>query len=342
MSKVNITGLSKLSQAKPLDLQLVFQSDAPPADYIVPGILAGGVFGIVGPGSVGKSFLAFNLILGSTICRDMIGGVFSSSQPGKVLYLPNEDPCDELSRRLKQIQAYLSQADTVKVEELAEIIPLKGLNPWLMSGEGQPVIEHIQWLSKICIGKRLVILDTLRRFHLGNENDSAHMATLLGILEAVSYERGCTFVFLHHANKSAIVTGSGENSAAIRGSGVLTDNARGQFNLVSVSKKAAPALGIREDLACWYVQIVPSKINHGRPQEPTLLQRQPGGVLLEATPERVKDLEKKLLRNELPRQTKSDVEDISSSNSTQSQLTREQKKTDYQHFIPGFIQGGMR
>ncbi len=46
-----------------------------------------------------------------------------------------------------------------------------------------------------------MVLDTLRRFHIEEENASGPMAQVIGRMEAIAADTGCSIVFLHHASK---------------------------------------------------------------------------------------------------------------------------------------------
>src|SRR5574337_1718566 len=83
-------------------------------------------------------------------------------------------------------------------------------------------------LKRAAEGRRLMILDTLRRFHIEEENASGPMAQVVGHMEAIAADTGCSIVFLHHASKSAAMMGSGDQQQASRGSSVLVDNIRSE------------------------------------------------------------------------------------------------------------------
>ena len=50
--------------------------------------------------------------------------------------------------------------------------------------------------------------DDQRRFHIEEENASGPMAQVIGRMEAIAADTGCSIVFLHHASKGAAMMGA--------------------------------------------------------------------------------------------------------------------------------------
>jgi RecA-family ATPase len=128
-------------------------------------------------------------------------------------------------------------------------------------------------------GYRLLIIDTLRRVHCRNENDSAEMAAVISKMEWIAAQSGTSVIFLHHSNKSSALNGQVGEQQSSRGSSVLVDNVRWQGFLATMSKEEAKKNGISEIDRKYYVRFGVSKQNYGPPIEDIWLQRQPGGVL---------------------------------------------------------------
>lgn len=78
-------------------------------------------------------------------------------------------------------------------------------------------------------------MDTLRRFHQEDENNSAAMSKVIGKLEGIAADTGCSIIFLHHSNKGAATMGVGDIQQASRGSSVLVDNIRWQSYLAGMT-----------------------------------------------------------------------------------------------------------
>jgi RecA-family ATPase len=68
----------------------------PPLDFVLPGLLVGTAGLIVGPGAVGKTFLALQIgigiALGDDVCAGDGGALFPATQSGDVLVILGEDP----------------------------------------------------------------------------------------------------------------------------------------------------------------------------------------------------------------------------------------------------------
>jgi RecA-family ATPase len=157
-----------------------------------------------------------------------------------------------------------------------EIEPLAGM---------QANIDRPDWLAfveSMATGRRLMFLDTLRRFHELDENDSGQMAHLVGVLEGIAKRTGCAMVFLHHASKSAAMNGQGDMQQASRGSSVLVDNIRWQMYLAGCTKDEAKTLGIDEAMRGYFVRTGVSKQNYGPPVADVWMRRSDGGVLIPA------------------------------------------------------------
>lgn len=261
-----------------IDILQSFSASPPPIDYVLPGMIAGTVGALVAPGGAGKSWLALQIALA------VAGGMDTTSlrlkelniTPRKVLYLAAEDPDISIKHRLHTF-GEVSSDDNQIISSNLEIIPLCGRMIDLFDEDWSKL------LLKIAEGKRLVILDTLRRFHLSDENNGAEMARLLAILESIAAETGASFLFLHHAGKGLAVNGGGDAQQASRGSSVLVDNVRGgQFNLVPMSETEAKLYdldGDRHD----YVRLVQSKVNFDDKNADRWLQRCDGGILQPVT-----------------------------------------------------------
>lgn len=135
-------------------------------------------------------------------------------------------------------------------------------------------------------GRRLMVLDTLRRFHIEEENASGPMAQVIGRMEAIAADTGCSIVFLHHASKGAAMMGAGDQQQTSRGSSVLVDNIRWQSYLSSMTSAEAEEWGVDDDQRRFFVRFGVSKANYGAPFADRWFRRHDGGVLKPAVLER--------------------------------------------------------
>lgn len=118
------------------------------------------------------------------------------------------------------------------------------------------------------------------------ENASGPMAQVIGRMEAIAADTGCSIVFLHHASKGAAMMGAGDQQQASRGSSVLVDNIRWQSYLSSMTSAEAEEWGVDDDQRRFFVRFGVSKANYGAPFADRWFRRHDGGVLKPAVLER--------------------------------------------------------
>lgn len=260
-----------------IDILQAFDEEPPPLDFVLPGLLAGTVGAIVSPGGAGKSMLALELSVLVTTGADLSGFGGGVDRPlGSVVFLAAEDPADAIRHRLHALGKHIDKDTREAFAKGFEIEPLAGM---------QANIDRPDWLAFIesmAVGRRLMFLDTLRRFHELDENDSGQMAYLVGVLEGIAKRTGCAVVFLHHASKAAAMGGMGDQQQASRGSSVLVDNIRWQAFLAGCSKDEAKKMGIDEAVRGYFVRDGVSKQNYGPPIQEGWMRRIEGGVLVPA------------------------------------------------------------
>lgn len=259
---------------KKLDINNCFRSIPPAIDYVLPGMIHGTVGAIISPGASGKSFLALQLGIQISSGADVLGWERPLNS-GEVLLLAGEDPEVALHARLHELGKQLSSSQREAVANKFTIYPLVGELelPDLMA----PVSE--QGLIEIARGKRLIIIDTLRRFHSGNENDSGNMSRVIKAMEYLANITGASVIFLHHSSKSAALGGTVDEQQSSRGSSVLTDNVRWQAYLSTMSKSEAKDNKVNEASRRYYVRFGVSKQNYGPQFDDVWLERVQGGVL---------------------------------------------------------------
>jgi|GEM_PF-1115503 len=259
-----------------LDVGAAFAQEPPALDYVLPGYTAGSVGSIVAAGATGKSMLALQLavhLAGGADTLALAGLAKWTPTTGRILYLSGEDPDPVLAQRLHAIGKHLSDDERARAASNLHAAPLVGLGAR---------IDDAVWRLRIeqaATGCRLVIVDTLRRFHVSDENNGGEMAALLATIEKICLGAGTSVLFLHHVSKASALNGSGEQQAS-RGSSVLTDNVRWQANLATMTTVEAAAAGIADDKRRIFVRLGFTKVNYGPPIEDCWFRRGAGGVLL--------------------------------------------------------------
>ena len=263
-----------------LDLMAAFTELPPPLDYVLPNMVAGTVGALVSPGGAGKSMLALQLAAQIAGGPDLLE--VGELPTGLVVYLPAEDPPTAIHHRLHALGAHLTAEQRQAVAEGLLIEPLIGKCPNIMA------LGWFDFLKRAAEGRRLVVLDTLRRFHIEEENASGPMAQVIGRMEAIAADTGCSIVFLHHANKGAAMMGTGDQQQASRGSSVLVDNIRWQSYLSGMTQADAEEWGVDGSQRGYFVRYGVSKANYGAPFQECWFRRHEGGVLKPAVLERQK------------------------------------------------------
>ncbi|MHB8978782.1 MAG: helicase RepA family protein [Trichloromonadaceae bacterium] len=267
--------MTGMEHIKPLDLDKCFSTEPPPLDFVLPGLLAGTVGALVAAGGTSKS--AWALQAATTIAGgpDLLGlGNIDRAwrlSTGRVAYVAAEDPELLLHHRMHGLGAMLSAVQRAEIRERLEILPVNGLLLDVIESE-----LWKNWLYKIAEGARLLVIDTLRRVHQLDENESGAMARLVGLLESICHQTGATVLFIHHANKAGATTGE---AAATRGSSVLTDNARLQLNLVTMQEAEAKALEVDLENRRQFVRLIYAKTNYCAPYPDRWYRRMEGGRL---------------------------------------------------------------
>lgn len=240
-----------------------------PIDWVLPGIRAGSIASLIGAGGAGKSMLALQMSLYVALGVDTLdlGALHkrmrSTPTHGSVIYFSGEDDQVTVTNRLSDIfrvhekrvkesgAEFEDFVEKVDVKFMREIVDIT--NPRVQDAL-LPFIED----------KRLCIIDTLRVFNRGNENDALEMAILISVLKNLALKTETTILFLHHTNKSAVLNGHAELQQAVRGSSVLTDNIRCQLNLFGMSKDEAKDYNINDEMRKNYLRLAYAKSNLSR------------------------------------------------------------------------------
>lgn len=268
-----------------IDIISSFSNQPSPLDFALPGLLRGTVGSLVCAGGGGKSMLALQLAVSVAL-----GGQSPISEhplkQGKCLFLAGEDVSQVISSRLYSLcmQMKYTKEQQNTIAENLQIINLPE------SGVNMDINEHIcpQFIGNIAKGYRVIIIDTLRRFHISEENSSGEMAILISNLEKIAHKTGASVMFLHHTNKSAAYNGGTDSQQASRGSSVLVDNIRWQAFLSPMSREESEkftdiqpgALAIGNDDRRLFVRYGVSKQNYGSPLPEIWLRREEGGILI--------------------------------------------------------------
>lgn len=285
-----------------MDLLATFNTAPNPLDMVLPGMVAGTVGMIAGAGSAGKSMWSVQCGM-SIACGGDLFGLFNGIedfefQQGRVVYACAEDQRPVLHHRLFNMaerfrEVVPGEAPSVinNVVENFDIVDLYGSGITIEPRPADWWTSNWWLLARLAKGARLVIIDTLIRFSGGrSENDNVAMAAMMGAVEQATKETGASFLLLHHVGKSSARDGTaGSDQTAVRGASSLTDNARWQCNLQTMTPQEAERRGIEDaaDRRRW-VSWEATKTNYGPPLAPLWLYRGPSGILVSDEPPEVR------------------------------------------------------
>lgn len=258
-----------------LDLSYCASNEPPPLDFVLPGLVLGTVGSTVAPGATGKSWFALQdaALVGAGI--DLLG--FGQVKQGRVLLLAKEDPAEVLWARTRVLTSRMTGEQLDAWRENVVILPCYGRPGDLM--EQETSVEIIK-LAEHVGGVRLILLDTLSKWHSGDENDRRDAAKVMRAMERIAQAVGASVVFLHHTNKAAAMMGDGDRQQASRGSSVFVDEARWVAFLQTATDEEAEKFGIDEAMRRLFVRFGVSKANYCPPQPDIWLRRETGGVLV--------------------------------------------------------------
>lgn len=247
-----------------LNLAELMTAPAPELDFVLPGFKRGTVGALVSPGGVGKSYWA--LAVAVSVASGIALGPLAVTQ-GKVVYLAAEDDIDILHSRLRAI-----------VPEGAD---LAGFDIRSTLGMAINIMNNqVQLdLASAAKGARLLVLDTLSRFHSLDENSTRDMTSLMIVLEAIAAKSGAALLYLHHSSKLAASQGQSHAQQAARGSSVLVDNARWAAFLAVMTEAEARTYGVSAASRELYVRWNLSKQNYGGARADQWYLRGPHGAM---------------------------------------------------------------
>lgn len=263
----------------------MLQTEPAPFDFVVPGFISGTVGGLVSPGGVGKSWFALELGM-SIACADVTRHSILDipvEKAGRVLMFAGEDPVTALHHRIRHLATFY---DTAKVQEA--INDNFHLMPCIGAGIDLSNSFQCQTIEKAMEGCRLVIFDTLTRFHSLDENKADDAKIIMGNMERMAQKTGASILFLHHVSKASALAGMTELQQAARGSSVFVDNARWLSFVSGMSEPEADEFGINKEQRSQYIRWNISKQNYGPPIIDRWYQRADGGVLYPARIEKTK------------------------------------------------------
>lgn len=268
--------------------------DKIPCEDVIQGFQMGSVGSLIAPGGTGKSFLAMELATAVACLRADIAD-FHPPKAGQVAYVNAEDGYFPLAKRMAFIGQRIAPELRMEIANNLCVVRARGrlidlgkrplsvdLDTKFRALDEDGILDEsdVEALARCFQDYRLIIFDTLNRFHMLDENSNSQMSQLVSMLEYLAESTGAAVLFLHHANKASIRDGSTDSQAAGRGASVLTDNVRWASFLASMTTAEAKELGVAPANRGRYVRFGVSKVNHGFRPEDRWFERKAGGVLV--------------------------------------------------------------
>jgi hypothetical protein len=207
-----------------VDVQTIIESDLPPIDWLVEGLLAQGdrVLFYGEPGSL-KSWLMLDLGLHIATGRSWLGQ-YQVPHPKNVLYIDEEMSPRTLCRRIKRL---------VEGTDLGtDAIPFRTLSLCgLRFTQDDVATSLLHDVASLGFSPEVVIIETMRRVLDGSENNADEIAALWRRVGPFRQE-GRTLIITHHMRKPSF---RGINDPIYRASG-STDVLGGSDSAFAVEK----------------------------------------------------------------------------------------------------------
>ena len=284
----------KISLPRKMNILDALETSPRVPDHVLPGLPTGSVGALVAPGGVGKTILLLQTSVALATGLPVFGGLFGiepvpKASPEKVVIVVAEEGFDVMHLRLhavvgslfSQTHPALDQESRDRIcgllDENLHLYPLAGVTRLLID-DRDTTGDGLERLREMASGSRLLIIDPLRQFHTGDENDSWAMTSVVQSLQSIATEHKCAVLTAHHTNKAATFNGQGDRAGASRGSAALTDGVRWQLNMSPLDEHLSATYGIPRGELSSHVRLDLAKANYLSPQAPQVLRRGPGGV----------------------------------------------------------------
>ena len=239
---------------------------------------------LIAPGGTGKSMLALYIAV-CVAAGIPLFGRFTAKVPRKVLFISGEDDLEELKRRLFKIFEIESDevkslvAENLVVSDLADKFEPFTEKPPHGEVRITEVPERlVEGLTKQIGGEfALVIVDPAARFRGGDENLATDATRFVQALQLIRDRLSCAVLAVHHVNKAANGSASGQNNA--RGSSAFIDGVRLVYELAALSEQELAKTYGTLNIDAQLLRLTCVKTNYGKRIEPLLLERRENGTL---------------------------------------------------------------
>jgi len=268
-----VDDLNPFNDIKPLDMMGMFTCEPAPLDMVLRGLVIGTIGPLLSPGGVGKSMFSAQLGLQIATGRDTLG--LGNFKRGRVVIFAGEDPKEAIHHRLHSMYKHfaLTEKEIADAVQSLTIIPTVGKTIDLMNH------NTMSGIKSIVDGARIVIFDTLTRYHGLDENKAEDAKRIMSTLEELAYLKKAAIIYPHHVSKASVGAGMAELQQAARGSSVFVDNARWSSFMAVMTKEEAKKLQLQEEDRLKFVKWNVNKQNYAEPEIEKWLERKRGGIL---------------------------------------------------------------
>ena len=262
---------------------LVFE-EIPRRDWVVMRRLIRKFVTILfGAGGLNKSSFTMQEAIGVALGRCLNGEPFSVKQSGRVWIYNNEDPIDELRRRLAAICINWN----ITPGDLQPRLFLdSGLDRRLivMKQEHRIAIATPDADALAAEIQRnaidLLIVDPFIRVHQVDENDNPAIDAVIEQFSKIASRCNCCISLVHHGRKTppgaVKTTGNADNA---RGASALKDAVRLAHELTEMTEHDAERLGVGDAERPWLIRLDDAKNNMSPPAENAIWFKRKGVLL---------------------------------------------------------------
>jgi RecA-family ATPase len=201
---------------------VLLKKEPPQLDFIITGLPRASVGLLIGKGGIGKSMFVIQLIR-DLVTQQSLLGLNQVKKRRKVTYLSLEDSEDIIKARFHNVLASSSSDQIDSIIKYSRIItPTSQMALSTDDSHEYNKLYFAAWESD------LLIIDTLSRLHVVEENSNSDMAAILGMLNRIAKDCNCAILVIHHIAKSTHPLQNNRYSASetARGASAITDNAR--------------------------------------------------------------------------------------------------------------------
>lgn len=230
-------------------------------------LMCGQVTAVISPPSGGKSMdstlIAVSIATNTPLTHERI------YRPGRVWQINNEEPEEEMLRRLSAVSLKYG-IDRKLMEE--NILINSGINSSLVIARKDArgcvafndevvnsIIRQINEHEIVCL-----IVDPFISTHEVEENDNSMIDKVVTKFLHIANVTGCAILLPHHTRKMSGASNDGHagNPESARGASSLIGKARVVYTLSEFSKTDAPQYGIREEDRLKYVRVDRARLTY--------------------------------------------------------------------------------